>query len=157
MYYSGWSTGKKGKKEGNEDRIEDLSDEDEEEEVGQGDSSAEEEEKSETEVERDARGDEEEREMWSAVVRTLAGIALLDDWWKRMDEVSRGDDTCARIEKEVRKVSKSASNQEKWTLRKAVAFSKQPATTHSVKNTTPKTPKAQKMPRKKAPALHTGN
>ena len=74
-----------------------------------------------------------------------------------MDEVTRGDDIWARIEEEVPEVSTSASNQEQRTIRKAVAFSKQPANADSIENTTPKTAKAPKVPRKKLPALDTGN
>jgi len=61
-YYSARSTGKIYKDEGNEDHIEELSDEGELEDEGQGDSSAEEQKESETEEERDAHLNEEERE-----------------------------------------------------------------------------------------------
>jgi hypothetical protein len=84
-YYSGRSTGKEGKEEGNQDRIEELSDEYEEQEEGQGNSSAEEEEESETEEERDARPDEEVRENRSAIVRMQAGYAFVDERQKRTD------------------------------------------------------------------------
>jgi hypothetical protein len=156
-YYSGRSTGKEGKEEGNEDRIEELSDEDEKQEEGQIDSSAEQEEENKTKEERDARLDDEEREKTSVVVRTHAGYAFVDQRRKRTDEVTRGDDKRAYTEEVVPGVSTSASNQEKRNIRKAVAFSKQPAKADPFENTTPKTPKAPKVPRKKAPALDTGN
>jgi hypothetical protein len=47
----------------------------------------------------------------------------------------------ARIEDEVPEVSTSASNQEKRTIRNAVASSKQPAKADPIENTTPKTAK----------------
>jgi len=61
-YYSGLSTGKEHKKEGNEDSTKELSDNDEVEDEGLSDSSAEEEEESEIEEEWDTYVDEEERE-----------------------------------------------------------------------------------------------
>jgi hypothetical protein len=76
-YYSGRSTGKEGKEEGNEDRIKQLSEEDEEQEDGQSDRSAEEVEENETEEERDAPLHKEEIEKTSAVVRTQAGYPLV--------------------------------------------------------------------------------
>ena len=155
-YYSGRSTCKEGKVEGNEDSIEELSDEDEEQEDGQGYSSVEEEEENETEEARDARLDKEQREQWSAVVRTQAGYAFVDERRTWTDEVTRGDDIWARIQEEVPEVSTSASNQEKRTIRKAAAFSKQPAKADPIENTTPKIAKAPKVPRKKALALDTG-
>jgi hypothetical protein len=153
-YYSGRFKAKNHKEEGNEGRIEELSDEDDEQEEGQGDSSAEEEEENETGEERDARVDEEDTEKRSAVVHTQAGYVFMDERRKRTDEVTRGDDNQARIEE---KVSTSASNQEKGNIRKAVAFSKQPAKADPIENTTPKTAKAPKDPRQNAPALGTGN
>jgi hypothetical protein len=154
-YNSGRSTGTEGKEEGDEDRIEELSDEDEEQQQGQGDSSGEEEEENETEEERDARLDEEERENRSAVVWTQPGYACVEVRRKRTDEVTRGDDQRARIEEEVPEVSTSARNQRKRTIRNAVAFSKQPAKEDHIENMTPKTATAPKGPRKKAPALDT--
>ena len=77
--YSGQSTCKEGKENRDEDRMEELSDEDVEQDEGQGDSSAEEEEENETEEERDARLDMEEREYRSALVRTQAGYAFVDE------------------------------------------------------------------------------
>ena len=156
-FYSGRATGKEGKKEGNEHCIEELSAKDEEQEVGQGDSRAEDEEESETEEGRVARLDKEEREKRSAGVRPQAEYAFVDERRKRTDDVTRGDDKRAPIEEKVPEGSTSACNQEKRTIKKAVAFSKQPAKADPVKNTTPKTPKAPKVPRKKAPALDTGN
>jgi hypothetical protein len=156
-YYSGRSTGKEGKEEGDQDRIEELSDDGEEQEEGQSDSRAEEEEENETEEERDARLDEEEREKRSVVVRTQARYASVDERRKRTDELTMGDDKRARIEEEVAEVSTSASNQEKRNIRKAVAFSKQPAKADPIENTTPKPAKALKVPREKALAMDTGN
>jgi len=81
----------------------------------------------------------------------------MDERRKRKDQVTRGDDKRALIEEEVLEVSTSASNQEKRSIRKAVAFSKQPAKADPFENMTPKTSKAPKVPRNKAPALDTGN
>jgi len=156
-YYSGRSAVKEGNDEGNEDHIEGLNDEDEEQEEGQGDSSAEDEEESVTEEERDARLNEEERDKRSAVVPTEAGYAFVDERRKRTDELTRGDDKLAHIEENVLEVSTSASNQEKGTIRKAVAFSKQLAKADRIENTTPKTPEVLKVPQKKPPSLDTGN
>jgi len=101
--------------------------------------------------------DKEEREKRSAVVRPQAGYAFVDERRKGKDKATRDDDKCAPIEEEVPEISKSASNQEKRTIRKAGAFSKQLAKADPVDNMTPKTPKAPKVPRKKALALDTGN
>jgi len=68
-YHSGLSTGKEGKEEGNDDRIEELSDKEEERKEGHVVGSAAEEEQSQTEEERDARLDKDERQKRSAVVR----------------------------------------------------------------------------------------
>jgi len=54
-------------------------------------------------------------------------------------------------------VQTSASNHKKQTIRKVVAFSKQPAKADPIENTTSKTAKAPKVPQKQAPALDTGN
>jgi len=134
-----------------------LCDEDEEQEEGQGDRSAEEEEENETEEERDARLDEERREKRSAVVHTQAENAFVDEGRKRAGEVTRGDDERAHLQEEVPEVSASTSHREKRTIRQAVALSKQPAKADRIKNTTPNTATAPKVPRKKAPALDTGN
>jgi len=156
-YYSGRFTRKEGKEEGNDDRMEELSDGDVAEEPGQGDSSAEEEEGSEMEEETDACLDEEEKEKRSTVMRKHAGYAFVDERWMRTKEVTTGDDRCACIEEEVLEVLTSTSKQENWTIRKAVAFNKQPAKTDPIENTTPKTPKTPNGLQKKAPALDTRN
>ena len=75
--------------------------------------------------------------------------------WK--DQVTMADVKRAHIEEGVPEVSMSASNQEKRTIRIAVAFSEQPARAQPIENTTPKTPQALEVPRKTAPALDTGN
>jgi len=97
------------------------------------------------------------REKRSAVVRTQAGYAFVDERRKRTDEVTRGDDKRARIEEEVPEVSTSAGNQEKRTISKAVAFSKLPAKVDLVQITSPETSNSPKVPQKKAPGLATGN
>jgi hypothetical protein len=71
--------------------------------------------------------------------------------------VTRGDEKRTCIEEEVPEVSTSASNHENRTIRQAVAFSKQPAKADRIRNTTPKTVKAPKVPRMLAPAWDTGN
>jgi len=70
-----------------------------------------------------------------------------------MDEVSRDADKRAHMEEEVPVVSISASNHDKRTIKKAVAFSKPLAKADPIKNMTPKTPKAPKVPRRNAQAL----
>jgi len=90
-------------------------------------------------------------------VHTQAGYALTDERRKRTDDVTSGDDKRGWIEEEVPEVSTTTSNQEKWRIRKAVAFGKQPAKTDPIANMTPKTPKAVKVLRKKALALDTGH
>jgi len=156
-YYSGQPTSKEGNEEGNEDRIEELSDEDGEQEEEHGDSSAEDEEESETEEERNAGLDEEEREKRSAVVPTQARSAFVVERSKWTDEVTRGDDKQACIEEEVPEVATTARNQEKRTIRQAVAFSKEPAKADHIENRTPNTPNTPNLPQKDAPALDTWN
>jgi hypothetical protein len=90
-------------------------------------------------------------------VPKMAGYAFVDERWKRTEEVTRGDDQRARIEQEVPEVSTSAGTQDKGRIRKAVAFSKQPAKADPIENATLKTAMAPKVPRKKALALDTGN
>jgi len=79
----------------------------------------------------------------------------VDERRKTRDKMTRGDDKRARSEKEVPEDLTSASNQEKRTLRKVVAFSKQPAEVDPIEDTTQKTPQAPQVPQKKAPALAT--
>jgi len=136
------------KKEGNKDRIEEFSDEDEEQAVGQCDSSAEEVEESETKEERDLDWNEKQREARSAVVCIEAEHVFVYEIWKRTDKVTRDDDEWAHIDSEVPEVSTGASNQEMGTIRKAVAFSKQPAKADPIQNMTPKTAQAPKVPPK---------
>ena len=93
----------------------------------------------------------------SAVVRTQAGYTLVDKRRKRTDKVTGGDYKQARIKEEVPEVSTSASNQEKSTIGKAVAFSKQPAREDPRQRTTPKTANDPKQLRKNAPAMDTGH
>jgi len=109
------------------------------------------------EEERDTHLDEEEREKRSAVVRTQGGYAYVDETGKTTDEVTRGDDKRARIEEEVPDVTTIPSHQDKPTIRKVVACSKQPAKADSIENPTHKSAKAPNVPRKKFPALDTGN
>ena len=106
----------------------------------------EDEEESVKEEERDMRLAEEERPQRSAVVCTQAEYAFVDERRQRMDKVSSGDDQRARIKKVVPEVSTSASNQQYQSIRKAVAFGKQPANLDPIKIATPSTPKALKMP-----------
>jgi len=116
----------------------------------------EDEEESVKEEERDMRLAEEERPQRSAVVCTQAEYAFVDERRQRMDKVSSGDDQRARIKKVVPEVSTSASNQQYQSIRKAVAFGKQPANLDPIKIATPSTPKALKMPWNEALALDTG-
>ena len=125
--------------------------------MGQAERSAEEEEQSDVEEERDAHLDEEEREKRLAVMRSQAGYAVVLERRKRPDEVIRGDDKQARIDKEVPEVTTSASDPEKQTIRQAVAFRKQPAKADPCGITTSKTRKAHNVPRKEVAALDTGN
>jgi hypothetical protein len=81
----------------------------------------------------------------------------VDERRKRTYEVTRGDDKRAHIEEEVPEVSTSASNREKRTIRKAVAFRSQQAQADPIENMTAKTAKAPKVPSKKALALDTGD
>jgi hypothetical protein len=90
-------------------------------------------------------------------MRTLAGYSFVDKRWKSTDMASRGGDKWSCMEEEVPEVSMSASTQEKRTIRKAVAFRKQPAKADTIGNRTPKITKAANAPRKTAPALDTGN
>jgi hypothetical protein len=55
----------------------------------------------ETEEKRDACVDEEEREQLSAVWRSQATLAILNERMKRMDEVTSGDKQRARIAEEI--------------------------------------------------------
>jgi hypothetical protein len=57
--------------------------------------------------------DKEERDKRSAVVRMQAGYAIVDERWRRLDNVFWGDDHRVLITEEVLKVSMSASNHEK--------------------------------------------
>jgi len=142
------STGKESKEEGHNDRIEKLLDEDDKCEAAQGDSSAAEEEDGVMEEERDVWLDQEERKLLSAVARTQTEYAFVDMRRNRMDHVTRVHDEWARMEEEVLEVLMSDSNQEKCTIRKAITFSKQLAKVDPMENTTPKTPKTLKVPRK---------
>jgi hypothetical protein len=146
-YYSCWSTGKAGQTAGNDDCIEDPSNEDEERDEGQGDSSVEEEEEKEMKEERDASLDKEEAEQMSAVMHTQAGYACVDVRRKWIANVTTDDDQQARKQTAVLEDSMSASNLEKQTIRKAVPFSKQPAMADHLENITSRTPKASKVPR----------
>lgn len=69
----------------------------------------------------------------------------MDERTKRTHEVTRGDDMLAYIEEEVPEVTTSTSNQEKRTISKVVAFSKQLAKTDPIENTTGITPQALKV------------
>jgi len=157
-YYSGQSTRKSCNREGSGDIIEELTDEDEEQEEWQGKSSAEGEEESEMEEEeRNAGLDEEEREHWSAVVRTQSGYLSVDERQKRTDAVTSGDDKQAYNEDEVPEVSMIASNQEKRTVRTVVAFSTQLAKADTIENMTSMTPQDPTMLPKQALAVDNGN
>jgi len=156
-YFSGWSIRKEGKVESNTDCIKELSDKDEEKQEGQDDSCAEIVEESETEEEWDGHLEEEERETRLAVVCTQAAYSFLDGSRKMTDKVSTGDHKWACIKKEVPEVSTSASNQETWTIWKAVAVSKQPVKVDPIENRAPKTPLGPKLPGRNTPALDTGN
>jgi hypothetical protein len=80
-------------------------------------------------------------------MRTQAEYAFMDERRKWMDEVTRGDGKQAYIEEEVPEVSMSASHQEKRTIRKAEACSKQPApNADPIENTTLQPAKAPKVP-----------
>ena len=56
-----------------------------------------------------------------------------------MEQVTWGDDSWIWIVDEDLEVSMSGSNQEKWTIRKIIALSKQPATADPTDETTPET------------------
>jgi hypothetical protein len=107
-----------------------------EEEKGQGVGSAEEEEESETGEDRDRHIDKEERDWMVAVGHMQAEYAFINGIWKRTDKVTRSDDMWACFEEKVLEVSTSASNREKRTISKVVAFSIQLAMTDPIENTT---------------------
>jgi ATP-dependent protease HslVU (ClpYQ) ATPase subunit len=92
VYYSGRSTVKQCKEDGNEYCIPELSNEDEDQDEGHSDSSAAEEKASDAEEKKDKCLDEEESEQRSAVMRMHAGFAFVDEIQKWMDQASRGDD-----------------------------------------------------------------
>lgn len=81
----------------------------------------------------------------------------MDKSRKRTEEVSRGNDKWACIDKEVPEVSMSVGNQVQRMIRKAVVSNKQWAKTDPIQNTTPKTQKATKVPQEKALALNMEN
>jgi hypothetical protein len=135
-YYSCRSQGTAAKEDSNEDYIEELMYETEEEEKGQGVGSAEEEEESETGEDRDRHIDKEERDWMVSVGYMQAEYAFINGIWKRTDKVTWSDDMWACFEEEVLEVSTSASNQEKRTISKVVAFSIQLAMTDPIENRT---------------------
>jgi len=134
-----------------------VSDQDDVQTGKQGDSCPEKEEESNMEEGRDARLNEEEIETRSPGMRMQTEYVIVDKRQKRTDMVTRGDDKGALIEEQVLEVSTRASIQEMRTSRNAVAFSKQLGKLDHIENTAPNTPKVSKVPRKKAPALDTGN
>jgi len=78
---------------------------------------------------------------------------MVEKGMKRTDELVRGDDKWAHLEEEVAVVSLSAGDQQWQTMRKAVAFSKQPAKAAPIENMTPKTIQGPNLPQKMALAL----
>jgi len=109
------------------------------------------------EEEREVRLDEEERKKGSAVICTQTGYAFMDERRKRSDKLTRGDDKWACLGEVVLEVSMTASNKDKWTIRKVGELSKQRANKDPIENLSPKSPMAPKVTRKKALPLETGN
>lgn len=103
-YYSGQSSGKEGREDGNEDCIEQLSDKDEVQKEGPGNSSTEDENECEMEEERLTHLNEKEQDEMSAVVHTHSKYAFVDESRKRTDEVTRGDNKQVHIEEVVSQV-----------------------------------------------------
>jgi len=129
----------------------------EQQEERQRDSSAEEDEESEIEVERDTRLDKEERPIRSAVSCMQTAYAFTDKRKTRTDKMTRGDDKQQQMEEEVPEVSTSASNHEKGTLRKGLAFRKRLAKTDLTENTTSNTLTVPTVPWMRALSLDTGD
>lgn len=91
-----------------------------------------------------------------AVVSQQTGYAIMDERWKTNDVVPRGHDKPARIGEEVPVISVNASNQDKGTIRKVVAFSKELTKEEIIQNTTLQTPQVPKVSRKTSPVIENG-
>lgn len=76
----------------------------------------------------------EESKKRSPVVNRETRYAVVDKGGRRRDQVMQCDEMWVHTEEQVSDVSPSASNQIMQTIRKAVAFSRQPAIVDSINN-----------------------